>query len=149
MTILVQHLTPHAINRELEGMRKLLKRALQAGTVYRDHIRYLRFVMKRIDKLSASIEPGQAPKRGPKPKVTAETQVRPFPDISPAAWVVLLRIGVDQPVTLANAVALVGPYLAAEAITELDTKHLVEEGYFTPLAKTLRKWDRNARAAHG
>jgi hypothetical protein len=66
--------------------------------------------------------------------------VRPFPDISDAAWTVLLRAPSAGPVTADLAAGIVGPDLAAGAVAELDAKHLIDEEGFSPLAARLRHW---------
>jgi hypothetical protein len=127
---------------ELATMRRQLLRACEVDTRYRAHIGR---AISRLDSLAAAVKVGNRTKPGPKPKTPPAAKTAPYPNISAPAWVVLLRIGVDQPVTAQSAAGLVGPYLAAEAVAELEAKHLSEEGFFTPLAKTLRRWDR-ARA---
>ena len=66
----------------------------------------------------------------------------PYPNISDAAWTVLLRTADGQTVTTASAAAIVGPDLATQAVAELHDKHLTEEGAFSGLAMTLRRWHR-------
>ncbi len=69
-------------------------------------------------------------------------QVRPFPDIGPAAWTVLLRAAEGQRISPDIAGQIVGPELAGEALAHLDAKHLLDDGEFSPLARTIRRWHR-------
>jgi hypothetical protein len=48
-------------------------------------------------------------------------------------------------ITAELAAAYVGTDLASSAVAELDAAHLLDEGRFTPLANSLRRWDRQRR----
>ena len=67
---------------------------------------------------------------------------RPWPDIGPAAWTVLLRADSGRAITIEAAAQIVGPDLAAEAIDQLTRKHLVLEDGISPLGETFRRWHR-------
>lgn len=70
------------------------------------------------------------------------SDTRPFPDIDPAAWTVLIRADDTEAITPENAAAYVGAELAPTAWQQLYNRHLIEDGQFSPLARTLRRWYR-------
>jgi len=71
------------------------------------------------------------------------SRISAYPNISAAAWTILLRAGSDQMITAEIAAAYVGTDFASAAVEELDAAHLLDEGRFTPLANTLRRWNCN------
>jgi hypothetical protein len=73
------------------------------------------------------------------------SRISPYPNISAAAWTILLRAGSDEMITAELAAAYVGTDLASSAVAELDAAHLLDEGRFTPLANSLRRWHRQRR----
>ncbi len=66
----------------------------------------------------------------------------PYPNIDAPAWTILLRADQSREITQELAVRIVGPELAAPALTQLQAHYLLEEGRFTPLAETIRRWNR-------
>jgi len=70
------------------------------------------------------------------------SEIKPYPNLDPPAWTVLIRADDQQPVTVELAAQIVGPDLAAEAIAQLEEKHLLDKGEFMPVALKFRLWNR-------
>lgn len=70
------------------------------------------------------------------------TTLAPYPNLTPHAWTVLIRAEPGQIITIELAAGIVGSDLAAEAIAQLEAKHLLAEGQFMPVAEALRRWNR-------
>jgi hypothetical protein len=70
------------------------------------------------------------------------SQIVPYPNLDAPAWTVLVRADASQPVTVELAAQIVGPDLAAEAITQLEERHLLDKGEFMPVALKFRLWNR-------
>jgi hypothetical protein len=68
---------------------------------------------------------------------------RPFPNLDPPAWTLLLRAASGQAITIDYAAGIVGPDLAAEAVAQLVARHMLDENSrFMPVAEAVRRWNR-------
>jgi len=65
-----------------------------------------------------------------------------YPNLAAPAWTLLLRAEPGQQITAELAAGIVGPDLAAEAIAELEARHLLDNGQFMPVAEAVRRWNR-------
>jgi len=65
-----------------------------------------------------------------------------YPNLAPPAWTLLIRAEPGQIITAELAAGIVGPDLAAEAIAELEERHLLDAGEFMPVAVKFRLWNR-------
>lgn len=66
----------------------------------------------------------------------------PYPNLSPAAWTLLVRAEPDQAITVELAARVVGQDNAHAAVRELAEKHMLdEESQFMPVALALRRWN--------
>ncbi len=70
------------------------------------------------------------------------SQIAPYPNLDAPAWTLLIRAAPGQLVTAEVATRIVGPDLAAEAISQLEEKHLLDKGEFMPVAVKFRLWNR-------
>lgn len=68
--------------------------------------------------------------------------IRPYPDIAPPAFTVLVRAAEGDTITAEVAARIVGPDLAAEAIAQLEAKHLLAAGEWLPVGLAVRRWNR-------
>jgi hypothetical protein len=69
-------------------------------------------------------------------------QIASYPNLDAPAWTVLIRAEPAQLVTVELAAGIVGPDLAAEAIAQLEERHLLDKGEFMPVALKFRLWNR-------
>ena len=69
--------------------------------------------------------------------------IRPYPDLAPPAWTLLIRAAPGQIITAEYAAGIVGPDLAAEAVAQLVAKGMLDENSrFMPVAEAVRRWNR-------
>lgn len=68
-------------------------------------------------------------------------QTASYPNLDAPAWTVLIRSEPGQLVTVELAAQIVGPDLAAEAIAQLEERHLLDNGEFMPVALKFRLWN--------
>jgi hypothetical protein len=64
-----------------------------------------------------------------------------YPTLDAPAWTLLIRAEPGKPVTPELAARIVGPDLAAEAIAQLEERHLLEKGEFMPVGVKFRAWN--------
>jgi len=68
---------------------------------------------------------------------------RPYPDLAPPAWTLLIRAAPGQVITTEYAAGIVGPDLAAEAVAQLVAKGMLDdENRFIAVAEAVRRWNR-------
>ena len=70
-------------------------------------------------------------------------QTASYPNLDAPAWTVLIRSEPSPLVTVELAAQIVGPDLAAEAIAQLEERHLLNNGEFMPVALKFRLWNRS------
>ena len=67
-----------------------------------------------------------------------------YPNLDAPALTLLVRAEPGQNITAELAATIVGPDLAAGAIAQLEQKHFLDEGQFTPVALAVRRWNLKA-----